>query len=279
MNLPFLPEPNQPVGQPPVQIQHHQGRYFRFALPTGWTVNENTNLCCLNSPDNQAAIMTVGLVGMLQSFTPDQFVVYALQMHQMVQVNFLSGQPVAPPPGCVSAGVFELTYVTNGIPCRGIATSSVAIGYNQCNATLTLAAAQAASWDAYRAWLPQVAAEVAPVGPNTYMAATVAAQNLNNSLEFGQRLHEVNEYTQRLQQQTNNERWASQGRNNFAFRENLGNAATYTNPYENRIVELSANYTYYWVNRQGQVFGTNNPGDDPCVGSTEEWVPMQRYQP
>ncbi len=264
---------------PPVAVQPCRGRFFCFALPAGWQVQENSNLICINSPDGQAAIMSVGLVGMLQPFTPDGFLHYALQMHQMGQVQIHGGQQIQPPPGCSGAGMFELSYVTNGVACRGVAVSFVALGYGQCNASMTLAAAQAPAWESYRAWLPQVAWQVAPAGSQTYMAGQVAADNLRNSVELGQRFHEVNDYTQQQWQQVTNERWASDERRNFEFRENLGAVQTFTNPYDNhRSVELSTQYRFYWVNRRGEIVGSDDPGFDPRVGSTDEWTQMPRFR-
>lgn len=262
-----------------MQVQRTRGHFFRFALPAGWQVQENANMLCLNSPDGQAAIMNVGLTGMMQPFTPDQFLHYALQMQQMQLLAIHSGQPVQPAPGCTSAGMFEITYAIGPTQCRGIAVSQVAIGYGQCNGSITLAAAQAGAWESYRHWLPQLAGEVGPAGSQTYGAGQIAANNLRNSVELGQHFHEVNDYTQRQWQDVTNQRWSSDERRNFEFRENLGGIQTYTNPYDNhRIMELSTQYRFYWVNRQGQVVGSDDPGFDPRMGSAEEWTQMPRYR-
>lgn len=265
----------------PGPIQRTGGRFFRFALPAGWQVQENTNMLSLSSPDGRAAIMTVGLVGLMQPFSPDQFVQYAMQMQQLQITGFLRGQPIQPGPGASSAGMFEITYVNvvNGMRGQGIVTCHVALGYGQCNASMTMACARAECWNEFSGWLPQVAAEVAPAGPQTYMAGQVAADNLRNSIELGQHFHAVNDYTQAQWQQVTNERWASDERHNFEFRENLGGIQTYVNPYDNnRMVELSTQYRFYWVNRQGQIVGSDDPGFDPRVGSTDEWSQMPRYR-
>lgn len=285
MNLPFHgPPPNGPYGPgnpggvPPVQRQ--VGHYFRFALPAGWRVQENANMLCLNSPDGQAAIMNVGLSGMMYPMSPDQFVAYALNMQQMQLTGILNGQQIPPPPGCTQAGRFEITYAIGPTQCRGIVLSYVAVGYGQCNASITLAAAQVGSWPAYAQWLPQLAMEVGPAGSQTYGAGQIASDNLRQSMELGQKFHEVNDYTQQQWQQVTNERWASDERRNFEFRENLGGIQTYTNPYDNhRTVELSTQYRFYWVNRRGEIVGSDDPGYDPRVGSTDEWSQMPQYGP
>jgi len=255
------------------------GRFFRFALPPGWQVQENSNMLCLNSPDHQAAIMTVGLVGMMQPFTPDQFIQYAMHMQQMPVTQILQGRAVPPAPGCTSAGLFELTYQVRQYRCHGVATCNVALGYGQCNASMTLAAARVEAWDQYRAWLPQVAAEVGPAGAQTFMAGMLAADNLRNSVELGRHFQAVNDYTQRQWQNVTDQRAASDERRNFEFRENLGAVQTYVNPYDNgRIIELSSQYRFYWVSRNGQITGSDDPSFDPRVGSTDEWTQMPRYR-
>ncbi len=265
--------------QTPENLSMQCGRYFRFALPAGWLVQENTNLICINDPAGEAAIMSVGLVGMLQPMMPDQFVRYALHMHQMQLLQLVPSGPIAPQPGCTHAAAFDLVYACNGVTCRGVVSCHVAMQYGQCNATMTLAAAREPLWPRYTAWLPRVASHVGPAGAHTYMAGQVAADNLRNSIDFGRRLQEVNDYSAQLHAQTVAERAASQDRINFHFRENLGNVATYQHPYENRTVEMPTTHSHYWINRAGDMRGTDDPGYDPNMGSTHEWTRMQRTKP
>lgn len=275
---PFLPPPPPAPaagrGFPPVSLQ--TGQFFRFAWPQGWQVQENTNMLCVNAPDGSAALMAVGLVGLMMPFTPDQFLLYAMQLAQLGQVRILQGQPIPPAPGCSSAGMFEVAYGLPGGECQGLIFSHVALGYGQCNGSIAMAAARSQLWNQVRDWLAPLAQQIAPAGPHTFMASTVAAQNLRNSIAEGQHFHAVNDYIQHSQQQTTNERWASDARNQFDFRENLGGVATHYDPFAGRALELSPQYTYYWINRQGEVVGSNDPGFDPSHGSTQEWSRMPR---
>ncbi|MEA2562384.1 MAG: hypothetical protein QOH06_3888 [Acidobacteriota bacterium] len=75
------------------------------------------------------------------------------------------------------------------------------------------------------------------------------------------------------------ERQASQDRKSFALREVLGGIETYKNPYDSHTVEVPAGYDYQWVKRDGTVFQTSNPQDNPGHGSNEEWQLMDRYRP
>ena len=52
---------------------------------------------------------------------------------------------------------------------------------------------------------------------------------------------------------------------------------TFANPYATgRSVELPMTHKYYWVDRQGRMKGTDDPGADPNVGSTGDWRRMER---
>lgn len=103
----------QGVSTPPVPVAKTRGQYFHFALPSGWRVQENTNGICLTSPEGTASIMAVGLVGMLQAFTPDQFLFYVLNMYQMGNARILQGQAIPPAPAAQARDSSRLcTFVT-----------------------------------------------------------------------------------------------------------------------------------------------------------------------
>ena len=68
-------------------------------------------------------------------------------------------------------------------------------------------------------------------------------------------------------------------RQNDQFRQNLGSVQSYVNPYDNRSsVDLPTTYQYYWVNQQGAYVGTNDPGVNPNVGSTDDWKKLSKRQ-
>ncbi len=75
------------------------------------------------------------------------------------------------------------------------------------------------------------------------------------------------------------DRQASQDRQSFALREVLGGIETYKNPYDSHTVEVPAGYDYQWIKRDGSVFQTSNPQDNPGHGTNEEWQLMDRYRP
>jgi hypothetical protein len=74
-------------------------------------------------------------------------------------------------------------------------------------------------------------------------------------------------------------RQAAHDRKSFALREVLGGIETYKNPYDSHTVEVPAGYSYQWMKRDGSVYQTSNPQDNPGHGTNEEWQLMDRYRP
>ena len=61
---------------------------------------------------------------------------------------------------------------------------------------------------------------------------------------------------------------------------NLGAIQTYVNPYNaGSPLELPTTYQYFWIDRQGNILGTNDPSANPNSGSTGDWKQMQRHRP
>ena len=105
------------------------------------------------------------------------------------------------------------------------------------------------------------------------------ANQQQRTREWGQMLTQYREEMRRAHQQVYEERMASQDRLSFARREVIGGVETYVDPFGSRAVELPSGYSYNWVNDQGQVILTNEPGFDPRIGDTRNWENMPRYRP
>lgn len=97
--------------------------------------------------------------------------------------------------------------------------------------------------------------------------------------EWGIHLREHREEINAMHRQVWEERQASQDRRSFALREVLGGIETYKNPYDSHTVEVPAGYDYQWVKRDGTIYQTSNPQDNPGHGTNEEWQLMERYRP
>ncbi|WP_096595496.1 hypothetical protein [Calothrix sp. NIES-2098] len=267
-------------GSHPNSLSIGRGQYFTYAVPSGWRVAEDGQFAVvLISPDNAALTIMVGNSGLPVNYNPWQFVyekLLAMQPYDLRMSQPRQAQPIA---GCTVAYEFDYTYIVNGIPCRGLAKCSIAYSYNICTMVITSAASHQSQWGNYASWLPQVAEQVTATNGGAFGVRGIMAQNLEISQSEGERLREYREWSERTWQEVNRQRSESIDRQNFQFRENLGNVTTWSNPYGYANVELPTTYTYYWINRQGQIYGTNNPTENPNVGSTQDWARMNRYQP
>jgi hypothetical protein len=108
----------------------------------------------------------------------------------------------------------------------------------------------------------------------------VMQQNLQNSTAYAQAARQYREWSQQNWQGVTDQCNESSDRNNRQFRENLGNVQTYNNPHDARTpVELPNTWQYYWVNEQGTIVSTNDPGINPNGGSTADWRRMPRREP
>ena len=104
------------------------------------------------------------------------------------------------------------------------------------------------------------------------------AQNLQNSMAYADAAQRYRDWSQQNWQGVVDQRNASVDRQQSAFRENLGAVQTWVNPYDTRVpIQLTSQYSHYWVDRQGNILGTNDPGDNPNTGSTGDWSRMPRY--
>ncbi len=262
------------------QLSIRQGQFFTYALPPGWRVAEDGQFAVvLIAPDNAALTIMVGNSGMPANYPPGQYVYEKLAAagYQNLQLSQpRQGTPIA---GCQYAYTFDYTYAVNGVPCRGQATCSVAPSYDMCTMVVSAAAAQSHQWNDYASWLPQVASQVSATSGAAFGMRGIMQQNLQNSTAYGEAARQYREWSQKNWQKVTDQRNASQDRNHQQFRENLGAVQSYVNPYDQRTIELPTAHSYYWVNRQGKTWGSNNPGDDPNQGSTQEWVRMPKSQP
>jgi hypothetical protein len=136
----------------PNQMQQVSGPNFTYLLPPGWFVAEEGKYSLsLRSNDYRAGITVFGQSGLMYPATPDQYAYQVMTSVMHLQnVQFSQPRPIQPMPGCTQAMMIETIYrsmMQNGsFMAKGIVVSNVAIGYNQCDAVMTLAAADVALW-------------------------------------------------------------------------------------------------------------------------------------
>jgi len=64
-------------------------------------------------------------------------------------------------------------------------------------------------------------------------------------------------------------------RQHAGFRENLGAVSTWSNSVGYQDLELPTTFSYYWINRAGEIYGTDDPSAQPDP-ATGDWTPMRR---
>lgn len=269
------PPPAAATPAPAVELQ--TGKFFRFAVPSGWRIQEDGQFAVvLIAPDNSAVTVMAGNAGLPANYPPGRFLQDKLALLRVDNLRFGPAALARPMAGCSTAWEFEYTYSVNGESCRGVAKCSVAPAYDLCTMVVTLAASKESQWSGYASWLPGVAEHVAALNGAAFGARGIMQQNLENSVNLGEQARRNREWSAKTWADVNQGRAESQDRNNAQFRENLGAVQSYTNPYDSAKVELPTTFSNYWVNKQGRIVGTNDPREDPNMGSTGEWSRMRR---
>lgn len=286
--VPVTPQPRGAAGSAPPgagappagELRIAQGQFFSFALPPGWRVGEEgQHAVSLVAPDNRALTVVVGNSGLPLNSSPVDYAQRRLAALAAQGVQMSAARPARPAAGFSQAVEFEVAFTGTLGPTRGVLKVSSAPGYDSTVMAMTAALASADQWPNYSRWLPMVADQVAATNGAAFGRRGIMAQNLQNSIAFGQAASAYRDWSQKNWQGVVDARNDSQDRRNLAFRENLGAVQTHSNPFGfGPPVELPTTHRHYWQDRQGRVIGTNDPTADPNVGSTGEWRRMERVQ-
>jgi hypothetical protein len=254
------------------------GQFFSYALPEGWQVGEDGQFALtLVAPDRKALTVMVGNAGVPVQYPPDRFVYEKLMALQPEGLRLGAPREAAPVTGFARAWQFDVVYAIQGVPCRGWAKVNVAPAYDSAVYAMTAALSEASQWPGYATWLPLVAEQISARNGAAFGMRGVMAQNLQNSMAYAEAARQYREWSAKTWKGVSDERQASQDRRNAEFRENLGAIETYVNPYDASVpVELPTQYKHFWVDRHGNILGTNDPGADPNIGSTGDWRRMPR---
>ncbi|MCU1235470.1 MAG: hypothetical protein JWP63_3437 [Candidatus Solibacter sp.] len=272
--------PVKPVAPTGANLTIASGQFFSYALPQGWRVGEDGQFALtLIAPDNHAFTVMVGNAGLPPNYPPAQFVSTKLMAMRPNNLRLGEPRPAKPVPGFTQAVEFDIAYSTANGPVRGIAKCNIQPAYDSTLMAMTAAISQAGQWEGYAKWLPQVADQISAVNGAAFGVRGLMAQNLRNSTAYAEAARNYREWSQRNWQQVTDDRNASQDRRNTAVRENLGGVQPYLNPFgDNQKVDLPLTYRHYWMDRQGNIVGTDDPSANPNQGATTEWRPMKRPQ-
>lgn len=258
-----------------------QGRFFSYALPPGWRVGEDGQFALtLAAPDGRALTVMVGNAGLPLQTSPAQYAFERLAALRPAQLQLGPPRQARPAAGFSHAVAFDVRYRLSGVAQQGQVKVSMAPAYDSMTMAMTAALSDATQWPGYARWLPQVAEQVAASNGAAFGMRGLMQQNLRNSVAFGEAAREYRAWSAQTRDAVTADRHASLDRRNRAVREYLGGVSTHTNPFDNRrAVELPDTHRHYWIDRQGRVLGTDDPGADPNQGATGDWRRMPRREP
>ena len=257
-------------------IEHRQNPWFRYAVPAGWRVaDEGAFAVALVAPDERAITVMTGNAGLPPGYPPLQFLFERLAQTGAQHLFLGPPRPGRPLPGFAMAVEVDFTYGVGGVPCQGVARCHIAPSYDMVTMVAIWAASEVRQWAGYASWLPEVASDVAITSGAAFGARGVAQQALASSIALGAQAQANREHAQAQWAEVTRQRGSSVEHAHEAFRDNLGNAQTWTNPYGYPDIELPNAHGHYWIDRQGHIVGTDDPSDDPNRRLPGEWSPMK----
>ncbi len=262
----------------PAELAIGRGRFFSFALPPGWRIGEDGQFALTRvAPDASAMTVMVGNAGLPLNQSPAQYAHARLSSMRPRGLQLGAPRQAQPIAGFSQAVAFDVRYWNDAGEHLGLAKVSMAPGYDSTVMAMTASLSSAAHWPGYATWLPLVADQIAATDGAAFGRRGIMQQNLRNSVAFGEAAREFRDWSQRNWQSVTDQRNTSVDRRNFQFRENIGAVQTYANPFgAGPPIEMPSTHRYYWLDRQGRTFGTDDPGVNPNAGSTGDWRRMER---
>ncbi len=165
---PSGPSPRRGAARPPLAM--HEGSYFRWAAPLGWSESETTNGVTLTAPDGVAGVSSVLLMRAPGRAAPADFALRMLSLVpgtagvRVVATHDLPDQPSGyGTPWKVQD--LDVTYAVRGVPVRSRWTVGIVGDWGTFDAFMLGYQAPAAEFDSAQFWLASVARSVEVTNP------------------------------------------------------------------------------------------------------------------
>ena len=271
----MLPDPFQSI--PSNQPQQVRGPNFTYLLPPGWFVAEEGKYSLsLRSSDQRAGITVFGQSGMMYPMTPDQYVYQVMTgVMQLQNVQFNRPYPIQPMPGYTQAMMIEtmcsVILPNNSLMVQGIVVCNVAIGYNQCDAVMTLVAAEMSLWPQYQGWLPQVGLAACNTGPDPYGRTTMYGVISGIAIQDHNAYTTYSQWSDHLWQQVASDRNASVTQQQNAMGPILTGQVWVDSPYTGDPTRQSTTPAVIWESRDGRRIASHDPSFDPRTPIDSDW--------
>jgi hypothetical protein len=179
--------PARAVAERPV-LEAHQGRYFRWVAPRGWSASESTNGVTLRSPDGAQRAGFVLLLRSPGSSTPRDFLLRFLPMdpsYRGLRVDSTRRLPDVPA-GYGAVWHMEeigLAATVDGQPHRALFTVAVKNAWGQFDGFFSYHHAAVGLWPTARQFLPQLTRGIAIVNPGQVAMNDQLLRPRNNPLD------------------------------------------------------------------------------------------------
>ena len=164
----ITPNPVATAARPPLAV--HQGHYFRWAVPVGWTESESANGVTLTAPDELTSVSSALLLRSPGKTTPADFTVWMLGMVPgNSDLRVLATRDLPDQPSGFGAPwkvqEIEMRYAANGNPVRATWTCGVVSVLGTFDAFILGYQASPADFDTAKLWLAPIARSVAITNP------------------------------------------------------------------------------------------------------------------
>lgn len=164
----LAPKP-APTSQRPV-LEVHQGRYFRWAVPSDWAKKESSTDLTLTALNGTVSVSAAVFIQLHGRSTPADFTVRVLgRIPENKSIQVISKRDLPEQPSGIGLPwrlqELEMSYTVRGIPVHAIWTTGIVRDDDTYDAYILGYQGSVAAFDRAKVWLAPVAASVAVINP------------------------------------------------------------------------------------------------------------------
>lgn len=150
-------------------LELHPGRFFRWAVPIGWTGSESANGVTLTAADGLMQVSSALILGQPGKMNPAEFTLLMLDKLQYKSLQTLAKRDLPDQPSGLE-GVWriqelEMRYTVNGAPVHAIWTTGILPLEGKFDAYLLGYQSIPLAFERAKLWLASIAHSVAPTSP------------------------------------------------------------------------------------------------------------------
>ncbi len=176
------PEPETPAARPPEPtrrpatitarptLEVHPGRYYRWAVPIGWTGSESATGVTLTAPDGLMQVSSALLLSSPGKMTPADFTVWMLgQVPENRSLQVIAKKDLPDQPSGLAAPwkvqELEMRYAVNGVPVHAVWTTGIVDLNGTYDAYILGYQSVPIAFERAKLWLTSIAHSIALTSP------------------------------------------------------------------------------------------------------------------